>query len=243
MAKRRLDAILIGEHGVPDANAAFVLVTEGRVFINGQKAVSPAQTVAGNATVEVRQPRAYVGRAAYKLEAALEHFGISVDGMIAADVGAATGGFVEVLVKRGAKKVYAIDTARGKLDLKIREHPRVFVMEGTDARAIDRLPDPIDIVSMDVSLISLRQMLGPVRQWLAPDASVIVLLKPQYEAEPGELKHGIVRLDAARERIVRDFRAWCSANGWQERGMIESPIRGTEGNIEYLFWLQLGSIG
>lgn len=237
MKKQRLDEWLIENGTAADARDAFVIVTEGRVFVDGQKAVSPAQPVSGASRIEVRAGREFVGRGAYKLEAAMKEFAIAVDGLTCADVGSATGGFVEVLLKHGATKVYAIDTARGKLDPKLREDRRVVVMEGANALSIEKLPELISLITIDVSLTSIRVVLPRIRGWLGSDGHAIALLKPQYEAEARDLTHGIVKSDAAREEIVEDFRSWLSKNGWHEKGMIESPIRGSEGNVEYLFWL------
>ena len=137
--KRRLDEILIDRAWAKDRSDAFVIVTEGRVFVNGQKAISPAQFVGPNENVEVRGGREFVGRGAYKLEGALKEFQISVEGAVCADIGAATGGYVEVLLKHGAVKVYAIDAGKGKLDLKLREDSRVVVMEGVNVLGIRHL--------------------------------------------------------------------------------------------------------
>lgn len=233
----RLDQYLLDRGLISGLDEAFVVVTEGRVFVNGQKAVSPAQPVRPEDAVEMRGQREFVGRGAYKLAGALDAFGIEVTGFACADIGAATGGFTEVLLRRGARKVYAIDTARGKLDPKLRNDSRVIVMEGTNALALSSLPEPVNLISIDVSLTSLRVVLPGVRSWLAEKGGVVVLLKPQYEADPKDLRHGIVRDDVVRAKIVADFRVWLGRNGWRERGMMESPIRGNEGNVEYLFHL------
>jgi 23S rRNA (cytidine1920-2'-O)/16S rRNA (cytidine1409-2'-O)-methyltransferase len=238
MKTRRLDEILIERGDVETREAAFIVVTEGRVFVDGQKAISPAQPVTEIMRVEVRKGREFVGRGALKLDAAIREFKMDVTGFVCADVGAATGGFTEVLLKHGAEKVYAIDTARGKLDPKIREDARVVVMEDENALRIGRLPEPIDLVVIDVSLTSLRVVLPVIRGWLKDDGSVVALLKPQYEAEAKDLHHGIVQTDAIRARIMSEFRVWLTQERWEERGMILSPIRGSEGNTEFLFWLR-----
>lgn len=239
-----------------DKREAFVLVTEGRVFVNGQKAVSPAQLVGDADTIEVQPPREFVGRGAYKLEAAVGQFRIDVRGKICADVGAATGGFTEVLLKHGAAKVYAIDAGRGKLELKLREDPRVVVMEETNVLTMPQLPEPVDLVTVDVSFTSLRRVLPAIKPWLillynshdrensttngnrARAGSVVLLFKPQYEIEDKSfLRRGVVRDPRVREEAVDDFRRWLRPNGWRELGMMASPIRGGEGNVEYLFHL------
>lgn len=239
MKRVRLDDSLIVSGFAKDTADAFVIVTEGRVFVNGQKAVAPAQQVTPEDVIDVRGGEQYVGRGALKLEAALKEFSVSVKGKICADVGAATGGFTEVLLKNGAEKVYAIDTAKGKLALKLRNDPRVIVMEGTDVRGLPKLPEKADITAIDISLIPLENILSAVKKLLAENAIVIALLKPQYQTRnPKELRHGIVKDDETREHILERFRAWLSGNGWREAGFMESPIRGGEGNVEYLFLLK-----
>ncbi|MFY9462281.1 MAG: SAM-dependent methyltransferase, partial [Candidatus Sungiibacteriota bacterium] len=189
MKKQRLDEMLIREERAKDKNDAFVIVTEGRVLVNSQKAVSPAQMIGEDDKVEVKGEKEHVGRGAYKLEAALAKFNIDVHGKICVDIGSATGGFVEILLKYGAKKVYAVDTARGKLDLKLRSRPEVTVMEGTDVRDVKSLPENIDLVTADVSLLSLRNILPHVAR-LAPESEAVVLFKPQYETrDPSILRH------------------------------------------------------
>lgn len=248
MKRERLDAILLKNGFVQDKKGAFIAVTEGRVFIDGQKAISPAQLVGEGAKVEVKSADGYVGRGAYKLEAALEKFAIDPAGKICVDIGAATGGFTEVLLRRGAAKVYAIDTARGKLALKIRQDSRAVVMEQTDVRDLKSLPDHADIAVIDVSLISLRDILASARphatggvgvnRLLKPDGVVVALFKPQYETRDlSILHHGVIRDPADREKLVEDFAAWAARNNWGIKNKMESPIRGDKGNGEYLLQL------
>lgn len=239
MKKQRLDDFLIEHKFTSGKDEAFVIVTEGRVFVEGQKAVSPSQIVLPSAWIEVRPLSLYVGRAAYKLEGALDAFGISPKGMICVDIGAATGGFTQVLLYRGAANVYAIDTAKGKLAPKLREDPRVVVMEETDVRHIKKLPELADLVTIDVSLISLRDILPHARRLAALHASVVALFKPQYETrDPRFLVHGIVQGEATRQELLNDFLEWLAAHQWKVEKWIESPIRGMEGNKEYLFYLK-----
>ncbi len=254
MPKQRLDEVLIGRGDVGDEIDAFIAVTEGRVFVNGQKAISPSQEIGEEDRIEVKPVREFVGRGAEKLNAALAAFGIDAAGKTCADVGAATGGFTEVLLKRGAKRVYAIDAGRGKLDPELRADPRVTVLEGTNVLSMKPLPERMDIITVDVSLISLRRVLPIVRGWLAEAGSaapaggraspteggrVIALFKPQYEViDKRLLRHGVLEDEAARGRTLEKFRSWLAANNWREIGMMESPIRGSEGNAEYLFYLK-----
>lgn len=239
MKKIRLDEFLMQKGDAVDRLAAFVLVTEGRVRVNGQKAVSPAMLIMKDARVEVwRIADQYVGRGALKLAGALDEFQLDPTGMICADIGAATGGFTEVLLRRGAVHVYAIDTAYGKLALKLREDPRVVVKEKTDVRKMPLLPEAVDLAVSDVSLISLRNILPSIVPLLKPDGCVVVLFKPQYETrDPKLLKNGVVVSQVAREEMFADFLRWVEKNGWRVQGKMRSPIRGTTGNVEYLVLL------
>lgn len=239
MKKQRLDSYLIKHKFASDKNEAFVIVTEGRVFVEGQRSVSPSQLVAPSAWIEVRSLNPYVGRAAYKIEGALKAFGVEVEGLVCVDIGTATGGFTQVLLLHGAQKVYAIDTAKGKLAPKLREDARVVVMEETDIRHVERLPELADIATIDISLISLTQILSHAKRLLKLDGVVIALFKPQYETrDPVMLRHGIVKDDATREQLLNNFTQWLTENRWHIEGRIESPIRGSEGNVEYLFKLK-----
>lgn len=238
MKKRRLDEILIETGKAGDRHEAFIMVTEGRVTVAGQKAVTPAQMMSSEVVVEVRDEQRYVGRGAHKLAAALDSFPVHVSGIVCADVGAATGGFTQVLLERGAVRVYAIDTAIGKLALKVRQEARVVVMEGTDVRHLDALPESIDLAVIDISLLPLRDILPSVRRLLGAQGSAVALFKPQYETrDPSLLRHGIIRDDATREALLNDFAEWAAGHGWRIAGQIVSPIRGGEGNTEYLFHL------
>lgn len=239
MQKRRLDDLLLEKGWAKDRREAFVVVTEGRVLVGGQKAISPAQLVPGDALIEISEERKYVGRGAYKLDAAISKFGIVIKDKICADVGSATGGFTEILLKYGAKKVYAIDTARGKLALKLRRDPRVIVMEERDARDLV-LPEKVDFVSIDVSLISLRVILPVARErLLKKDGAAVSLFKPQYETrDPKILSHGVIKDSGDREKLLASFIEWALEHEWYIIDSMESPIRGSEGNIEYLIYLK-----
>src|SRR3989344_1061672 len=239
MRNQRLERILIERGLVKGKHDAFVAVTEGKIFVDGQKAVSPAQLVKPEAKIEFRGGLGYVGRGALKCEAALESFKMDIRGKICADIGAATGGFTEVLLRHGARKVYAIDTARGKLALKLREDPRVIVLERKDVRDIEFLPDPIRVAVIDVSLIPLEEILPQVRRFLSEDGCVVALFKPQYQTgDKRILKHGILTDKDEREKLLENFLQWAEERAWKILGSMESPIKGSEGNVEYLVYLQ-----
>jgi len=239
MRKQRLDEILIKRGVASDRTDAWLKVMEGLILVDGARAISPAQLIDPEAKIELRDKFPYVGRGALKLEAALKRFAINVQGKICADLGSATGGFTEVLLKRGARKVYAIDTARGKLVWKLRQDPRVVVMEGQDVRDLKKLPEIIDLVTIDVSLIPLQNILQATRRLLSPKGEVIALFKPQYETrDPKVLQRGIVRTKAARQKLWNDFRRWTKKKGWKILDWMESPLRGSKGNVEYLVHLK-----
>lgn len=238
MRQKRLDEILIQDGFVKDRQEAFILVTEGKVLVNEQKAVSPAQSVKKESKILVREEQKYVGRGAYKLEAAIKQFKIKAEGKVCADVGSATGGFTEILLKYGAQKVYAIDTARGKLALKLREDPRVKALESTDARKLEMLPEKAEVVTIDVSLLSLKNILISVKKFLAPYGKVIALFKPQYETrDRAILKKGVIKNEYARKKLLEDFIKWAGENEWEIVEWMQSPIKGDKGNIEYLLYL------
>ena len=241
--KKRLDEILIRRGVIKDKNKAFIIITEGKVVVNGQKAVSPAQPVDEGAEITVTSDKKYVGRGAYKLEAALKDFKINVSGKICLDIGSATGCFVEVLLNAGAKKVYAVDTATGKLDIKLREDPRVVVLEDTNILYLESLPEAVNLVTIDTSFTSLRLVLPVLGRFFSPlseksGGEVIALFKPQYETRnPKILRHGIVKDGNEREKLLKDFVSWAGNNGWSVGKCIESPIKGSKGNTEYLVFL------
>lgn len=235
MKKKRLDDILL-ERGIAGSKEnAGNMILAGEVLVHGQKAIAPSQTFSGDSAIEIRPPSKYVGRGGEKLAHALNSFGIAVGNKTALDIGSATGGFVDVLLQNGAKKVYAVDTARGKLDLKLRTDPRVKVLEETNILNLNALPERADLISIDVSLTSLRTVFPILHRFLKEGGEVVALFKPQYEIEDkSALRHGVVKDDAAREKTFTDFLHWLKENGWHVLAKTQSPIRGSEGNIEYL---------
>lgn len=235
---------MMDQNYAADKESAFILVTEGRATVNGQKAISPAQMVTTDARIVVRGiENRYVGRGALKLLGALDEWRIDLSGLVSADIGAATGGFTEILLRRGVRRVYAIDTAYGKLDLKLREDRRVVVMEKTDVRNLQNLPEQVDLAVMDVSLISLRDTLPLATRFLKPEGLVIALFKPQYETrDPRLLKNGVIISQVARETLLNEFLMWADGAGWQTIQHMKSPIRGSTGNVEYLLLLQNAKI-
>lgn len=201
----------------------------------------PGTAVPLTATIELKAQLPYVGRGGFKLAAALDAFGIDVAGRIAADVGACTGGFTDVLLQRGAAKVFAIDVGYGQLDWNLRQDVRVVVMERTNARYLEALDEPVNFVCMDLSFISLRLVLPAVQKWLQPQADIVALIKPQFEAGPEQVgRGGIVRDTAVHKQVVTDIITWAEEHQLHPRDVIRSPITGGDGNVEFLIWLQVG---
>jgi 23S rRNA (cytidine1920-2'-O)/16S rRNA (cytidine1409-2'-O)-methyltransferase len=183
-----------------------------------------------------------VSRGGVKLAAALDRFGFDPAGKICLDVGASTGGFTEVLLARGARRVYAVDVGHGQLHVSLAERPEVISLERTDARRLDRglVPDPVDLVVADVSFISLKQVLPAALALAAQSAVLVALIKPQFEAGRARVKKGIVREPAVHREVCADVVAFVAGLGWEEIGLMESPIRGGDGNREFLMGARRG---
>jgi 23S rRNA (cytidine1920-2'-O)/16S rRNA (cytidine1409-2'-O)-methyltransferase len=210
----------------------------GAVRVDGEKVIKPGTAVTRNVSIEIAESPPYASRGGFKLAGALDAFGISVLGRLCADIGACTGGFTDVLLQRGAARVYAIDVGYGQLDWKLRQNPKVVVMERTNARYLESLPEPIDLVSIDVSFISLKLILPPVKSWIAANGQIVALVKPQFEAGPEKVgKGGIVRDNAVHREVLSNLLSWSSAHGFRVAGLVRSPITGTSGNIEFFTWL------
>jgi len=238
MERVRIDVLVQRRGLAPTRSKAQRLVQAGQVRVSGQVVDKVGTRVAPDAEVTVTDLPRYVGRGAYKLVHALEVFELDPSGAVAADVGASTGGFTEVLLERGAVRVYAIDVGYGQLHWRLRQDPRVVVMERTNARYLGALPEPVQVVSIDVSFISLRLILPRVVGWLAPGGQVVALIKPQFEAGREQVgKGGIVRDTAVHRQVLEDLLTWAADQGWRLRGCTASPIEGAEGNIEFLCWL------
>jgi 23S rRNA (cytidine1920-2'-O)/16S rRNA (cytidine1409-2'-O)-methyltransferase len=214
-------------------------ILAGLVKVNDEVVDKVGAVVSSDAVIRFAVRKEFVSRAAKKLEAAFESFPISVTDKTCADVGACTGGFTEILLQRGAGKVYAIDVGYGDLDWKIRSDPRVVVMERTNARYLETLGEQVSCVTIDVSFISLSKILPAVVRWLAPKADIVALIKPQFEAEREEIgPGGIVTDSGVHERVVQRVRELLPSLGLTFRGLEPSPILGAEGNKEFLLWAQ-----
>lgn len=237
--KSRVDALLV-ERGLADSRTkAQALVMAGLVFTGERRVDKPGQTIASDLPLEVRgRPHPWVSRGGMKLDHGLEHFGISVQGLVCLDVGASTGGFTDVLLARGAARIYAVDVGHGQLAWKLRNDPRVVVLERTNARHLtqDDIPEPIDMVVCDASFIGLETVLPAPLALTKSGAYLIALIKPQFEVGRGRVgKGGVVRDPALRREVCDRVVAWLAARpGWTVLGICESPILGPEGNTEFL---------
>lgn len=244
MSKVRLDQRVF-DLGLTDSREkAKTTIMSGLVYVDGQKADKPGFQVSDGSLVEVRGAACpYVSRGGFKLEKALKAFSLSAEGLTCIDCGASTGGFTDVLLKNGAKRVYAVDVGYGQLAWSLRSDSRVVCMERTNARKLtpDMLPEPMDMAVMDLSFISVHLVLPPVRELLRDGAPVVCLIKPQFEAGREDVgKKGVVRDPGVHARVLREFLSFAPDAGYTVMGLDYSPIRGPEGNIEYLGYLVKG---
>ncbi len=242
--KVRLDTLLV-ERGLAESRErARALILAGQVDVEGRGVAKAGTLVPAAAAVRLIAPEhPWVGRGGVKLAHALDTFGIGVEGRLALDIGASTGGFTDVLLQRGAARVIALDVGHGQLDWRLRNDPRVHVIEGFNARTLTRadLPDlgaGADVVTIDVSFISLRLILPVVPSLLAPGADVVALVKPQFEAGRDQVRKGIVRDPAVHARVIERVEAAAAAVGLTRQGLTPSPITGAQGNQEFLLHLR-----
>ena len=245
MSGVRLDQKLVELGHFESREKARATIMSGLVFVNGQRADKPGMAVKDDAKVEVRGAACpYVSRGGFKLEKALRVFPVSPEGLTCIDCGASTGGFTDCMLQNGAKKVYAVDVGYGQLDWRLRSDERVVCMERTNARYLthEQIPDELDFASVDVSFISLKLILPALAGLLKPDGHAVCLVKPQFEAGREKVgKKGVVRDAAVHERVLRDFLEAAPTLGYTVMGLDFSPVRGPEGNIEYLAYLKKGS--
>lgn len=243
MPKVRLDVLLV-ERGLADSRAqARALIMAGKVRLAGQPESRAGLQVDPESDLEVEQGPRFVSRGGEKLEAALIAFGLEVKGLVCADVGASTGGFTDCLLQRGAARVYALDVGKGILHWKLRKDPRVVVMEQTNARFVEGLPEPISLVTIDASFISLRLLLPVVKRWLTSDElaarGILTLIKPQFEAGRRDVGRGkgVIRDPRLHRQILLEVLTSAQDEGLRVRRLMRSPLLGPKGNVEFLAWL------
>jgi 23S rRNA (cytidine1920-2'-O)/16S rRNA (cytidine1409-2'-O)-methyltransferase len=241
-SKIRIDQLLV-ERGLAESRTrAQALIMAGLVIMGDRKADKPGQMVAADAEIAVKgQDHPWVSRGGVKLAHALDVFGIDVAGEVAIDVGSSTGGFTDVLLTKGAAKVYAVDSGTNQLAWKLRADPRVIVHEQTSARILTdtHIPEPIDLVVCDASFIGLSKVLERPLSFARTGAQLVALIKPQFEAGRAEVgKGGVVRDDAVHARVCTEVRDWLESICWPVKGLTESPITGPKGNVEFLVWAE-----
>ncbi|WP_195462968.1 TlyA family rRNA (cytidine-2'-O)-methyltransferase [Anaerotruncus colihominis] len=245
--KKRLDILLTEKGFFPSREKAKAVIMAGQVYINGQKADKPGMDVAEDADIEVRgDTLRYVSRGGLKLEKAMQVWPIVLQDQICMDIGASTGGFTDCMLQNGAAKVYAVDVGYGQLAWKLRNDPRVVNLERTNIRYITReqLSDRIDFISIDVSFISLRLVLPAAAQLLYTEGKAVCLVKPQFEAGREKVgKKGVVRDRATHVEVLERAVGYALENGFSVHGLDFSPVKGPEGNIEYLMYLQKAADG
>lgn len=240
--KTRLDVLLVERGFMETRQKAQAVIMSGNVFIKGQRVDKPGTAVANDAEIEVRgHVLRYVSRGGLKLEKAMQTWPISLEGKICADIGASTGGFTDCMLQNGAKKVYAVDVGYGQLDWKLRNDERVVCLERTNARYLtqEQIPDALDFASIDVSFISLKLIFPALYERLKEGGEIACLIKPQFEAGKEKVgKKGVVRDPAVHLEVLENFLVHAKENHFTILGITYSPIRGPEGNIEYLGYLR-----
>ena len=240
--KERLDVLLVKKNLAESREKAKAVIMAGIVYVDDQKEDKAGSMFEETAKIEVRgSTLKYVSRGGLKLEKAMTHFGVTLDQKICMDVGASTGGFTDCMLQNGAVKVYSVDVGHGQLAWKLRNDPRVVCMEKTNIRYVtpEEIPDKIQFVSIDVSFISLTKVLGPVKALMEPDGQVVCLIKPQFEAGRDKVgKKGVVRERSVHLEVIRMVAAFAGSIGFEALHLEFSPIKGPEGNIEYLLHLR-----
>lgn len=244
--KKRLDVLLTEQGYAENRTKAQAIIMSGIVYVDGQKADKPGTSYEETVAIEVRGAACpYVSRGGLKLEKALRDFGVKPEGFVCSDSGASTGGFTDCLLQQGAKKVYAIDVGYGQLDWKIRSDPRVVVMEKTNIRYVtpEQLGEPLDLSVVDVSFISLKIVLPAIQKLLKQTGQVLCLIKPQFEAGRDKVgKKGVVREKSTHKEVLDDFVELADSLGFKILGLTFSPVKGPEGNIEFLGHLSLNDV-
>ena len=240
--KERLDVLLVKKGLAPSREKAKTMIMEGNVFVGHNREDKPGSTFPEDCEIEIHgNTLKYVSRGGLKLEKAMSHFDISLEGKVCMDIGASTGGFTDCMLQNGAAKVYAVDVGYGQFAWKLRQDPRVVCMEKTNIRYVmpEDIDDVLDFASVDVSFISLTKVLGPARELLKDGGRMVCLIKPQFEAGREKVgKKGVVRDKAVHEEVITTVITFALENGFSVHNLEYSPIKGPEGNIEYLVFLE-----
>ena len=240
MAKWRIDSLLVEKGLVASRARAQALLMAGEVVVDGKTITKAGALVDKEAVITIATPPPFVSRGGFKLDYVLDHFQLDVSSKVAADVGASTGGFTDCLLQRGASRVYAIDVGRGQLDYRLRQDSRVVVMEKVNARYPITLPEKIDLITMDVSFISVEKIIPTMAQLLKDNGYLLVLIKPQFEARKREVgKRGVVKQPIVQATVLGRFIAWMTEQYLRLRGLVASPILGASGNREFFVLISL----
>ncbi|MCR4782037.1 MAG: TlyA family RNA methyltransferase [Lachnospiraceae bacterium] len=242
MSKERLDVLLVERGMFPSREKAKIAIMEGNVFVNGQREDKAGTKFDSECEIEYKgKEMPYVSRGGFKLERAMNSFPINLEGKVCMDIGASTGGFTDCMLQNGASKVFSVDVGYGQFAWKLRTDPRVVCMEKTNIRYVtpEDIGEPIEFASCDVSFISLTKILVPVRELLSDGAEMVCLIKPQFEAGKEKVgKHGVVREASVQAEVIRMIVDFVKANGFEALGLDNSPIKGPEGNIEFLIHIR-----
>jgi 23S rRNA (cytidine1920-2'-O)/16S rRNA (cytidine1409-2'-O)-methyltransferase len=239
--RQRLDIALCERNLAPSREKARAMIMAGEVRVNGVVIDKPGMRVDTNADIAIKHKPRFVSRGGEKLAHALTVFNVSAEERICADVGASTGGFTDCLLQNGAARIFAIDVGYGQLDYTLRQDVRVVVLERTNARYLEKLPEPVSLVVMDASFISLKLLLPVVKNWLMPQADIIPLIKPQFEAGKQDVgKGGVVKDRRVHARVLEEVLAFARGQNFAISGLTASPIKGPAGNTEFLAWLSWG---
>ena len=240
--KERLDVLLVNRGLAPSREKAKTMIMAGNVFVNNNREDKAGSTFPEDCIIEIHGATLkYVSRGGLKLEKAMTHFGIGLEGKVCMDIGASTGGFTDCMLQNGAVKVYAVDVGYGQFAWKLRQDPRVVCMEKTNIRYVtpEQIEDPLDFASVDVSFISLTKVLGPARALLKDNGQMVCLIKPQFEAGREKVgKKGVVRDKKVHEEVIENVTQFALSNGFSIHALEYSPIKGPEGNIEYLVYIE-----
>lgn len=240
--KERLDVLLVNRGLAPSREKAKTMIMEGNVFVNNNREDKAGSMFPDDCNIEIKgNTLKYVSRGGLKLEKAMTHFGITLDGKICMDIGASTGGFTDCMLQNGASKVYAVDVGYGQFAWKLRQDERVVCMEKTNIRYVtpNDIDDALDFASVDVSFISLTKVLGPARELLKEHGQMVCLIKPQFEAGREKVgKKGVVREKSVHEEVIEKIITFALENGFSIHNLEYSPIKGPEGNIEYLVYIE-----
>ncbi len=245
--KERLDVLLVKRNLAESREKAKAIIMSGNVFVEGQREDKAGTTFSDEVQIEIKgHTMPYVSRGGLKLEKAIANFDVDLEGKVCTDVGSSTGGFTDCMLQNGARKVFAIDVGRGQLAWKLRQDDRVVCMEKTNIRYVtpEDLGEEIDFSSIDVSFISLTKVLEPIRNYLKPNGEIVALIKPQFEAGREKVgKKGVVREKSTHHEVIKLVTSYAASIGFQILGIEFSPIKGPEGNIEYLVHLKKSEAG